>query len=145
MIEIVPVSTGHIDAICEIEKESFGDPWSRQSFSELLENPLAVCFAATEGAEVAGYLIAYFMPPEIEILNIAVKKAKRQKKIATALFFAMFGRAKTEKAARFILEVRPSNVNAIALYKKLGFGIDGTRKNYYAHPKEDAILMSLNI
>ena len=41
------------------------------------------------------------------------------------------------------LEVRSSNQPAINLYKKLGFTEAGTRKNFYAKPVEDAIIMWL--
>ena len=156
-IQIISLSEEHIDSICEIENESFGDPWNRQFFLELLDNYFAVCFVAIEqtpggvaatpfqkGA-VAGYLIAYHISDEIEILNIAVKESHRHSKIATKLFDVIFEYAKTENAKEFILEVRPSNVGAIELYKKLGFKIDGVRKNYYKNPKEDAVLMSLSL
>jgi len=156
-IQIISLSEEHIDSICEIENESFGDPWNRQFFLELLDNYFAVCFVAIEqtpggvaatpfqkGA-VAGYLIAYHVTDEIQILNIAVKKSMRNKKIATELFDVIFNYAKSENAVEFTLEVRPSNISAISLYKKLGFKIDGVRKNYYRNPLEDAILMSLRL
>ena len=41
------------------------------------------------------------------------------------------------------LEVRASNYDAIALYGSRGFRSVGRRKNYYEHPKEDAIIMTL--
>jgi len=41
------------------------------------------------------------------------------------------------------LEVRQSNVAAVTLYKKLGFEVLGTRKNYYTRPDEDACVMGL--
>ena len=169
MIRILPFCEGHIDEIAKIEHESFGDPWSRNLFVDLLDNPLAVCFTAVEvsfvgdgvpdvpqtpdgvaatpfqkGA-VAGYLIAYYIVDEIQILNIAVKKSKQNRGIATELFQVIFEYAKNENAGKFTLEVRPSNAGAIELYKKLGFKIDGIRKNYYKNPKEDAVLMSLKI
>ena len=143
MAEIVSFTREHIDSICEIETESFSDPWSRRSFFELLDSPFALGFTAIEDAEVAGYLIAHHISPEIEILNIAVKKSKRRKKIATELFLTLFEYAKSEKAEKLTLELRASNRSAFALYKKLGFALDGFRKNYYANPKEDALLMSV--
>jgi ribosomal-protein-alanine N-acetyltransferase len=159
MIQIVPLCEEHIEEIAQIENESFKnqDPWSKNMFCELLDNPLAVCFTATEQTPVgvaatpfqkgavAGYLIAYHILDEIQILNIAVKESKRHRKIATGLFDAVFDCAKIKEIKEFTLEVRPSNIAAINLYKKLGFEIDGIRKNYYAHPKEDAVLMSLKI
>jgi len=114
-------------------------------FIDLLNNDLAVCIAAAENTEVAGYLIAYHILDEIQILNIAVKKSMRHRKIATKLFNVIFEYAENENAGKFTLEVRPSNTGAIALYKNLGFEIDGARKNYYKNPKEDALLMSLKI
>ena len=40
------------------------------------------------------------------------------------------------------LEVRASNYAAITLYGSRGFRGEGRRKNYYDHPKEDAIIMT---
>jgi ribosomal-protein-alanine N-acetyltransferase len=41
------------------------------------------------------------------------------------------------------MEVRPSNTPAVTLYRKLGFDVLGTRKNYYTKPEEDACVMGL--
>jgi ribosomal-protein-alanine N-acetyltransferase len=43
------------------------------------------------------------------------------------------------------LEVRQSNASALTLYKKLGFEVMGTRKNYYTKPDEDAFVMALEL
>ena len=153
MLNIVPLSEEHIDEIVKIETECFSNPWSEKSFRGFLENPAAVCYTATENkesqesqenkTEVAGYLFSYHIIDEIQILNVAVEKSRRNSKIATKLFDVIFDYAKNNKVTEFTLEVRQSNLAAIGLYKKLGFKIDGVRKNYYAKPKEDAVLMSL--
>jgi ribosomal-protein-alanine N-acetyltransferase len=145
MVNIVPLTKEHINAIVKIEKESFGDPWSRKLFDDLLVSNYSVSFVAVEDAEIAGYLITYHVLSEIQILNIAVKESKRNRKIATKLFDVIFDYAKSESIEEFTLEVRPSNSSAITFYKKLGFEIDGVRKNYYKNPKEDAILMGLRL
>ena len=51
--------------------------------------------------------------------------------------------AKANHLAFLTLEVRPSNMAAIILYGRLGFRSVGRRKNYYDHPKEDCIIMTL--
>ncbi|MCL2159365.1 MAG: ribosomal protein S18-alanine N-acetyltransferase [Oscillospiraceae bacterium] len=145
IINIVPMSKEHIVQIAKIESESFADPWAGQIFYEVLQVPDCAAFVALKSESVAGYLILRRTPPEIEILNIAVKESERKKNIATNLFSALFEYANLEKAEKLTLEVRRSNGPALALYKKLGFEIDGYRKNYYENPKEDAILMSLKL
>ena len=58
--------------------------------------------------------------------------------------------AKNHKAPNMFLEVRPSNISAIALYENMGFCEISVRRGYYpADPKisetgrEDAVLMGL--
>jgi ribosomal-protein-alanine N-acetyltransferase len=66
--------------------------------------------------------------------------------IATKLLNQLLQDAKKKKTARILLEVRVSNIAACALYQKVGFEIDGRRKNYYPTNtvlREDALLMSL--
>ena len=50
-----------------------------------------------------------------------------------------FKRGMTE----IFLEVRISNLAALALYRRLGFAVKGLRKDYYSEPTEDAYIMSL--
>jgi ribosomal-protein-alanine N-acetyltransferase len=52
---------------------------------------------------------------------------------------------KKEGAKHVLLEVRPSNTAAWALYNKLGFQILGIRQGYYSNPTEDALVMGKNI
>ena len=156
-IYIIPLKKAHINKVCAIEKECFTDPWKKEIFLELLGYPYAVNIAAAEiktgiGAEktkkteeIAGYCIFYHIWDECQIMNIAVKKSMQNKKIATKLLSAVLEYAETENIAKIILEVRRSNAKAIALYKKFGFEIDGVRENYYKRPKEDALLMSLQV
>ena len=40
-----------------------------------------------------------------------------------------------------LLEVRVSNMPAIALYNKLGFEQVGCRPKYYSNPREDALVL----
>jgi ribosomal-protein-alanine N-acetyltransferase len=53
----------------------------------------------------------------------------------------MLGRAHAKSVTVGFLEVRESNEAAVALYKGYGFQPIGRRRNYYDHPREDAIVM----
>lgn len=51
----------------------------------------------------------------------------------------------SKKAEMMFLEVRPSNINAIALYENMGFNEIGVRKNYYeaVGGREDGLMFAL--
>ena len=75
------------------------------------------------------------------ILKIAVTPKKQRQGIASWLLRKSFGLAAEKDTQLVFLDVRPSNVPAIKLYKKLGFQTVGIRPNYYSETKEDALVM----
>jgi ribosomal-protein-alanine N-acetyltransferase len=77
------------------------------------------------------------------ITNIAVRPECRKQGIAGKLLQVFLDFAEANCLAFLTLEVRASNYDAIALYGTRGFRSVGRRKNYYEHPKEDAIIMTL--
>ena len=108
-----------------------------------LDNPsVAVLLALGEGGGLLGYAVLSAVLDEGNLDNIAVAPEHRRRGVAEALLSALTGFSR-EKLAVLMLEVRASNVPAIALYEKHGFAAVGRRKNYYDAPKEDAILMTL--
>ncbi len=141
--KIVPMSADNVDQVAEIERECFSTPWSRQMLQDELENLSAsyIC-AQMEDGTVLGYAGLTVVLDEGYINNIAVRKEYRRMGVAAALLdvFLRFGKA--NELAFLTLEVRKSNVPAIAMYLKHGFEDVGSRKNYYDDPKEDAILMT---
>ena len=82
------------------------------------------------------------MLDEVCISNVAVLPEYRRKGIAKALLNALYERVKPN-ASFITLEVRESNLGAIALYSELGYKNVGMRKNFYSDPTENAILMTL--
>ena len=142
MYKIIKLSPRHLPEILKIERESFSDAWSENMFIELMINPLSRGIVVEHNDEVLGYILFYDIAPEIQILNLAVKKSARNKKIGSLLLASVL---EYENIKYITLEVRESNISAINLYKKFGFEMDGIRKNYYRNPKENAVLMSLNV
>ena len=101
------------------------------------------CFIMAEDGEggVLGYAGLTTVLDEGYINNIAVEEAARKHGVASALLdvFVRFGAV---NLAFLTLEVRDTNAAARALYAKHGYEEVGRRKNYYDHPKEDAIIMT---
>lgn len=143
-VAIRPATEGDVDRVTAIERAAFADPWSRPSFVHLLGDRRAF-FAvarAPDGA-VAGYVVAWFVADEGEIGNLAVDAAQRRRGIASALLAATVAAAREREVAALYLEVRDSNAAARALYAGAGFEAVGRRRDYYRHPREDAIVLRL--
>ena len=135
-----------LDEVAELERVCFPDPWSRNMLKEELENDLAAFLVALDGqGAVAGYAGLQVVLDEGYILNVAVRPDCRRQGVAGQLLQVFLDFAKGNQLAFLTLEVRASNYPAIALYGSRGFRGVGRRKNYYEHPKEDAVIMTLDL
>ena len=135
-----------LPAVRTIEALSFSNPWSDSTFLGEIQNtpvsfPLVVVRKPSD--KVIGYIIYWHIREDVQVNNIAVHPDFRGKGIGEALMRHVIDRVRKNGATFMTLEVRLSNAAAVTLYKKLGFDILGTRKNYYTNPDEDAFLMGL--
>ena len=138
---IVRMNECHVKAVADLEKICFSDPWSENSVASELKNKLALWLVAEEEGRVAGYIGSQTCGDESDVMNVAVHPDFRRRGMAEALVNALVAELKAMDSHCLTLEVRASNVPAIALYEKLGFSEIGRRKNYYRNPKEDALIM----
>ncbi len=144
-ILIREMKEGDVSAVARIEKISFSVPWSETSFYNEVHKPRALPRVAVLGDTIVGYLCSEYVGDECHILNLAVHPEYRKQGIANALVEHILEELRL-KACRFLyLEVRASNYLAKRLYQSFGFKIVGTRKRYYIHPVEDAVIMMLEI
>ncbi len=131
-----------ITAISDIEKDSFSDPWSENSFFAHLSLSYSRSFVVNFLGKPVGYICCEHLVDEMSLLNIAVDKTMRRRHIAERLLTMMVDICKYMGCLMFTLEVRESNTSARALYQKFGFRNEGKRKDYYSKPKEDAYIMT---
>ena len=143
-VRIVPMNGDHLDEVAELERICFSVPWSRNMLAEELDNLLSAFLVALDDNDrVVGYAGLQVVLDEGYITNVAVRPECRRQGIAAKLLQVFLDFAKANKLAFLTLEVRASNYDAIALYGSRGFRSVGRRKNYYEHPREDAIIMTL--
>ena len=138
---ILRMNESHVKAVAELEKLCFSDPWSENSVASELKNKLALWLVAEEDGRVAGYIGSQTCGDESDVMNVAVHPDFRRCGIAQALVNALVEELKAIGSQCLTLEVRASNIPAIVLYEKMGFGEVGRRKNYYRNPREDALIM----
>jgi ribosomal-protein-alanine N-acetyltransferase len=132
-------------ALVAIERRSFGDPWSEGSFREALTSAWTFVLVAQTRRGVAGYLIGREAAGTGEVLNLAVAPEFRRRGIGEALLQAGLAAFRRNQVDEVFLEVRESNVSARALYARHGFRPVGQRSAYYRNPREDALVLRLEL
>lgn len=144
-IEFGEMDIRDIPAVAELEQQLFSCPWSKQAFLETL-NQDTLFVTARIGDVIAGYCGMYcYFGGEGEITNVAVSPCCQNQGIGRRMLAYLLEQARSRGVVRIILEVRVSNKNAIHLYEKMGFQNCGIRKNLYELPREDGMIMALEL
>ena len=132
--------------VSDIERRSYDFPWSHGVFRDCLLAGYN-CVVLEHGEALAGYGILSIAAGEAHILNLCVDPAFRSLGYGARLLDEILGRARLADVKQVFLEVRPSNVNAIALYRKRGFHRIARRPAYYQarDGREDAEVLSLRL
>jgi ribosomal-protein-alanine N-acetyltransferase len=130
-----------LDAIIALEKRAYEFPWSRSIFSDCL---LAgyYCIVLEVNSVVMGYAIMSVAAAEGHILNLCIDSALRKRGLGRKMLHYLLAHVNARNLERLFLEVRPSNIAAIALYTSTGFDRLGARKGYYKarDGREDALV-----
>ncbi len=136
-----------LDDILEIEKDSSPNPWKRSFFEAEFSGKFSNILVLKDSikSKTAGFIVFRTIGDITEINNIAVRVSKRRAGIAAALISHLIDIALKDKASVIFLEVRSENRPAIKLYEKAGFCLSGRRKDYYSHPKDDALIYKLDL
>ena len=143
---VEPMHPEDLDEVLAIERASFSMPWSRGAFLyEIQQNRVARCRVMREGNTIVGYLCVWEIADEIHVTNVAVHPTRRRQGIARALLGGLLAEAQARDLRLVVLEVRPSNREAISLYESFGFRVTGRRRGYYYDTGEDALVMEARL
>jgi ribosomal-protein-alanine N-acetyltransferase len=135
-----------LDEVVAIETRAYEFPWSRGIFSDCLRVGYhAWCYE--KDAELVGYGVMSVAVAEAHILNLTVRPESQRQGIGETLLRHFMHNARRHEADVLMLEVRPSNLPAVALYRKLGFDEVGVRHGYYpaAQGREDALILACGL
>jgi len=160
-LSFLPMQTADLDAVLAIESVSHIHPWSRGNFEDsLAAGHWAYCIRPHVDQAIKGtfldsavlwaYCILFPAVDELHLLNITVSPKLRKLGLAARMMGAIEGVAAQQDIPRILLEVRPSNTDALTLYQRLGYEQIGVRKNYYpadeqSGAREDALVMAKSI
>jgi ribosomal-protein-alanine N-acetyltransferase len=133
---------GDVDTVLTIEQSVQQSPWTRGNLCDALSGCYWCCVDEWQGT-LRAYAILMPLVDEGELLTIGVVADQQRKGLGRMMLNKVLGIARDKNMKRVFLEVRQSNVAAIALYLSAGFREIGVRRGYYqnAGASEDALLM----
>ena len=140
LVQISELQAEDLMAVRALEQECFSDAWSEKLLQDLLTSSWDKTWVLKEEGRVCGYCNFRVIAGEGELMRIAVYGACRGRGYGRLLMERLLEEAEKEKITDITLEVRASNVPAIALYEAYGFQKEAVRKNYYSEPTEDALI-----
>jgi ribosomal-protein-alanine N-acetyltransferase len=146
---IRPMEHSDLDRVLAIARSLPAAPhWPLAAYQQAIQphaTPRRLCLVAEEVAsgQLAAFAVALLLPPESELEIIAVSLQAQRRGLGRQIFCALAGELGRSGCQQIILEVRATNLPALALYRSLGFCQTGRRASYYADPVEDALLMNL--
>lgn len=154
-LECRAITTDDLDAVMHIEGQAYEFPWTRGNFVDSL---VAGYWAqalfqrgnhlSSSGPDLQAYAWAMSGVGEVHLLNLTVAPGAQGRGHARFLLNRLLEWSRSLSADDLWLEVRPSNLRAIALYDRYGFQAVGRRLAYYpasSGGREDAVVMSFNL
>lgn len=135
-----------VDEVTRIEHDAYPFPWTRGNFLDSLDSGYDAWVVREAGGRLAGYFLLMPVVDEMHLLNITVRPDLQGQGLGSRLMDKVRELTEATGMQSILLEVRPSNQHALAVYRHLGFAQIGMRRNYYpaaAGSREDAIVMRL--
>lgn len=141
-----PMRVSDLDAVMAVERAAYPFPWSEAIFRDCLRVGYC-CWVLEVGDAVAGYGIMQVSAGESHVLNLCVHPAHHRRGYGRQLLTTLLDLAQQHHADVALLEVRPTNAAAVALYHDMGFNEVGVRRAYYPghNGKEDALILARSL
>lgn len=132
--------------VLSVEQNAYAYPWAEGNFSDCLTGNYESWLLELSG-ELIGHGVISVAVGEAHLLNICVASHYHGQGFGRMILRYLINRSRELDAGVMFLEVRESNLPALALYQSEGYQKIGLRKHYYPaiDGKEHAIVMSLQL
>ena len=137
--------TEDIPSLAAIEKEEFSIPFKEKDFYDIYDSEISTVLVAKSGDTIVGYVSFTVIIDECQIINFATKNEFKRQGVGKRVMEGLFQHCEALGVKKYFLEVRQSNSAAIALYERYGFVPVGISKNHFSAPRENALLMNLEL
>ena len=156
MTKIRSARNTDIRDILEIQKECRLGTWTEADYQKEIIKKESLILIAIADNKAIGYISARFVKAktgekpcrelsEGDIINFGVLEKHRNRGAGSELINEFIRYSDRKSADSIWLEVREQNLIAIRFYEKHGFTRVQVRKNFYANPIDNAIVMKLDM
>jgi [ribosomal protein S18]-alanine N-acetyltransferase len=135
-----------VERVMVVEVGAYPFPWTDGIFRDCIRVGYDCWVLELEGA-VVGHAVLAIAAGEAHLLNLTVEAGRQGLGLGRFLLRQIVERARARAVEVLFLEVRPSNLAALHLYRSEGFAHVGTRPRYYPgeQDREDAWVFSLRL
>lgn len=140
---IAPMRPQDLAEVLAVEQAAYEFPWTHGNFSDSLRAGHSTWTMRDDSGGLLAYAVVMIAIDEAHLLNLTVAPPCQRFGFGWRMLEAMAENARSYGARTMLLEVRPSNPAAQAMYARYGFVRIGTRRGYYParDGREDAIVM----
>jgi ribosomal-protein-alanine N-acetyltransferase len=143
--QVTPIEKEHLAELVFLERQCFTQTWTFKQYQEILDQDNYKVLGIFSDNRLNAYIVFCLTQDEAEIINLAVHPEFRNMGLARSLISKTIDICAQAKVKKIFLEVRPSNLPALSVYRGSGFVEVARRKKYYQGDHEDALVLSLNL
>lgn len=143
-LRLEPMRREDLASVMVIEQQAYPFPWTSGNFRDSFEAGYALRRLIDQDAMV-GYCVWMEVADEAHLLNLTIAPARQRRGLGQWMLKELVSVWQSQGLRRCLLEVRPSNLPALGLYRRNGFEEIGLRRGYYpngASGREDALVLS---
>ena len=147
-MRFAPMQVDDLPEVLVIENDVYPYPWTRGNFLDSMYNGYQTWTLREASGALAGYFLLMLAVDEAHLLNISVRRDLHGHGVGRMQLDKAVAVARENGMQSVLLEVRPSNHRALAVYQRYGFAQIGQRKGYYpaaGGTREDAIVMRYHL
>ncbi|MFM1859553.1 MAG: hypothetical protein RL133_1053 [Pseudomonadota bacterium] len=134
-LRLEPMRREDLASVMVIEHQAYPFPWTSGNFLDSIEAGYEMRRLVDQDA-IVGHCVWMVVADEAHLLNFTVSPARQRRGLGQWMLRHLMTQWENEGLVRCLLEVRPTNLPALGLYKRNGFEQIGVRKGYYPNGPE---------
>jgi len=143
---LLPMVRSDLAEVVSLEAEVQSFPWTLKNFEDALDAGYEAWVLRTEEG-LQGFSVTMIAPDVAHLMVIAVARDAQRMGLGRQMLEHVAHLARGAGNEGIVLEVRPSNLTALAFYEAQGFAQIGLRRDYYPAARgqrEDALILKMS-